>query len=123
MGFLKSEIFYKNYQEKLLPTYVLNLATKNAFLSARRKNVFIYSFTARRATGFKGLAILSYASGISLGAIFGQYMKHNFKNLFYNFLVKGRTRRYISVFRGIAKIDLKPVYILRVLNVAHNGCR
>lgn len=114
---------YTSLKKAAAPKFVLNLTTKNAFFSAVYKDLLLYNLTARRATNFKGLSILSYAAGITLGTFFGVSLSKLLPTKFFKYVIKGYGKRYIPVLKGLFKLDFQPLVVVRVLDVAHNGCR
>jgi hypothetical protein len=114
---------YCSTYQALEPICVINLSTKNAFISCNIKSILISYLTARRATKFRGLSILSFASGLTLGTAFGLNLKENFEIDKVRLLVRARGKLYKSIIQGLIKAHVFPVLLIRVLDIPHNGCR
>jgi len=120
------KVTFKNYQSKfqnLLPSCKISLATKNIFIACSIDSILISYLTARKATNFRGLSILSFAAGLTLGTAFGLMLKDTYQINKLIIFIKSRGRSYKSVVQGLIKAEVFPVKLIRLLNMPHNGCR
>lgn len=131
VGVLIPKNLYENSNTSLKVTLTVNLFTKNTFVTLSQSNVVFLWLTARRASNFRGLSILSYASSTMLGHLLIKGIKKFNRELGFSLLqsknfnikVVGSSKRYKPIFRVLFSNFLFPDLIIRYLNIPHNGTK